>query len=207
MCSGFVGTYCRRNDSAAVHSVDTKTSTGDDDKVAVQTLDKISVGGDDKATVPTGDRISTGGDNKATVPTGDKISTGGDNKAAVPTGDKISTGDDDKDAVPTGDKISPSDDDKTAVQPLYKISIGGDDKAAVRSPERLSLRPVGIFACGKTLLLRPTLSNMSRCNHFFAVVMNPLFLIFLLVRPALSSFKGLRVRGSRFCCYRRFYDN
>ena len=159
MCSGFVGTYCRRNDSAAVHSVDTKTSTGDDDKVAVQTLDKISVGGDDKATVPTGDRISTGGDNKATVPTGDKIST------------------------------------------------GGDDKTAVRSPERLSLRPVCVFACGKTLLLRPTLPNMSRCNHFFAAVMNPLFLIFLLVRPALSSFKGLRVRGSRFCCYRRFYDD
>ena len=127
MCSGFVGTYCRRNDSAAVHSVDTKTSTGDDDKVAVQTLDKIS----------------TGGDNKATV----------------------------------------------------------------RSPERLSLRPVCVFACGKTLLLRPTPSDMSRCNHFFTVVMHPLFLIFLLVRPALSSFKGLRVRGSRFCCYRRFYDN
>ena len=159
MCSGFVGTYCRRNDSAAVHSVDTKTSTGDDDKVAVQTLDKISTGGDDKAAVPTGDKISTGGDDKATVPTGDKISTGGDNKATV------------------------------------------------RSPERLSLRPVCVFACGKTLLLRPTPSDMSRCNHFFTVVMHPLFLIFLLVRPALSSFKGLRVRGSRFCCYRRFYDN
>ena len=191
MCSGFVGTYCRRNDSAAVHSVDTKTSTGDDDKVAVQTLDKISTGGDDKAAVPTGDKISTGGDDKATVPTGDKISTGGDNKATVPTGDKISTGGDNKAAVPTGDKIS----------------TGGDNKATVRSPERLSLRPVCVFACGKTLLLRPTPSDMSRCNHFFTVVMHPLFLIFLLVRPALSSFKGLRVRGSRFCCYRRFYDN
>ena len=161
MCNGFVGTYCRRNDSAAVHSVDTKTSTG----------------GDDKATVPTGDKTSTGGGDKATVSTGHKNFTDGDGKDAV--------------------------------QPLDKIPSGGDDKAAVRSPERLSLRPVGIFACGKTLLLRPTLSNMSRCNHFFAVVMHPLFLIFLLVRPALSSFKGIRVRGSRFCCYRyrRFYDN
>ena len=191
MCNGCVGTYCRRNDSAAVHSVDTKTSTGGDDKATVPTGDKNFTDGDGKDAVQTLYKISVGGDDKDAVRTADKISIGGDDKAAVRTADKISTGDDDKDAVPTGDKISPSD----------------DDKDAVRSPERLSLRPVGIFACGKTLLLRPTLSNMSRCNHFFAVVMHPLFLIFLLVRPALSSFKGLRVRGSRFCCYRRFYDN
>ena len=175
MCSGFVGTCCRRNDSAAVHSVDTKTSIGGDDKDAVRTADKISTSDNDKDAVSTGHKISIGGGDKATIQPLYKISTSGGDKATV--------------------------------QPLYKISIGGDDKDTVRGPERLSLRPVCIFACGKTHLLRPTPSNMSRCNHFFAVVMNPLFLIFLLVRPALSSFKGLRVRGSRFCCYRRFYDN
>ncbi|EHM50695.1 hypothetical protein, partial [Cardiobacterium valvarum] len=63
------------------------------------------------------------------------------------------------------------------------IPTGGNGKAAVHSVGRLLLRPVCIFAHGKTLLLRPTLSNMSRCNHFFAAVMNPLFLIFLLVDP------------------------
>jgi len=111
-------------------------------------------------------------------------------------------------AVRTADKISTGgDDDKAAVSTGHKIPTGGDGKAAVHSVGRLLLRPVCIFAHGKTLLLRPTLPNMSRCNHFFAAVMNPLFLIFLLVRPALSSFKGLRVRGSRFCCYRRFYDD
>ena len=131
--------------------------------------------------------------------------------AAVPTGDKIPSGGEEDTAVHSVDtKIPTGGEEDAAVRSVdTKVSTGGDDKATVRSPERLSLRPVCIFACGKTLLLRPTLSNMSRCNHFFAVVMNPLFLIFLLVRPALSSFKGIRVRGSRFCCYRyrRFYDD
>ena len=144
MCNGFVGTYCRRNDRAAIRIPDKISTDGDDDKAAVRTADT-------------------------------KTSTSGDHKAAVRTADKIPT--------------------------------GGDHKAAVYSVGRLLLRPVCIFAHGKTLLLRPTLPNMSRCNHFFAAVMNPLFLIFLLVRPALSSFKGLRVRESRFCCYRRFYDD
>ena len=160
MCNGFVGTYCRRNDRAAIRIPDKISTDGDDDKAAVRTADT---------------KTSTSGDHKAAVRTADKIPTGGDHKAAVRTADKIPT--------------------------------GGDHKAAVYSVGRLLLRPVCIFAHGKTLLLRPTLPNMSRCNHFFAAVMNPLFLIFLLVRPALSSFKGLRVRESRFCCYRRFYDD
>ena len=113
----------------------------------------------------------------------------------------------DRAAIRIPDKIPTGGDDKAAVRTADKIPTGGDDKTAVYSLGRLLLQPVCIFACGKTLLLRPTPSNMSRCNHFFAVVMHPLFLIFLLVRPALSSFKGLRVRGSRFCCYWRFYDN
>ena len=125
--------------------------------------------------------------------------------AAVRTADKISTGGDEA-TVSTGHKI-PTGGDEATVSTGHKIPTGGDGKAAVHSVGRLLLRPVCIFAHGKTLLLRPTLPNMSRCNHFFAAVMNPLFLIFLLVRPALSSFKGLRVRGSRFCCYRRFYDD
>ena len=158
MYNGFVGTYCRRSGAAAVPTGDKIPSGGEED-TAVHSVDtKVSTGGDDKATVQPLDKIPSGGD-EATVSTGHKI--------------------------PTGD----------------------EEDAAVHSVGRLLLRPVCIFAHGKTLLLRPTLPNMSRCNHFFAAVMNPLFLIFLLVRPALSSFKGLRVRGSRFCCYRRFYDN
>ena len=148
----------------------------------------------------------------AAVPTGDKIPSGGEEDTAVHSVDtKIPTGGEEDAAVRSVDtKVSTGGEEDAAVHSVdTKVSTGGDDKATVRSPERLSLRPVCIFACGKTLLLLPTLSNMSRCNHFFAVVMNPLFLIFLLVRPALSSFKGIRVRGSRFCCYRyrRFYDD
>ena len=159
------------------------------------------------AAVPTGDKIPSGGDDKATVQPLDKIPTSGDDKDTVPTGDKISIGGDDKDTVQPLDKISIGSDDKDTVQPLDKIPTSGDDKATVSTGKRVLLWPEYLFVCGKTPLLHPTPSNMSRCNHFFAVVMNPLFLIFLLVRPALSSFKGLRVRGSRFCCYRRFYDN
>ncbi|WP_298644829.1 hypothetical protein [uncultured Cardiobacterium sp.] len=113
--------------------------------------------------------------------TGHKIPTGGESAAAVPTGDKISTGGKSAAAVSTGHKIPTGGEEAAAVQPLYKIPTGGDDKATVYSVGRLLLRPVCIFAHGKTLLLRPTLPNMSRCNHFFAAVMNPLFLIFLLV--------------------------
>ncbi|EHM52567.1 hypothetical protein HMPREF9080_02245, partial [Cardiobacterium valvarum F0432] len=40
MSNGFVGTYCRRDDRAAVRSLD-KIPTGDDGKAAVPTGDKI----------------------------------------------------------------------------------------------------------------------------------------------------------------------
>ena len=178
MCNGFVEINCRRSGAAAV---------------------------------PTGNKIPSGGEEDTAVHSVDtKISTGDDEAAAVHSVDtKISSGGEEDTAVHSVDtKISTGGEEDTAVHSVdTKISTGGEEDTAVHSVGRLLLRPVCIFAHGKTLLLRPTLPNMSRCNHFFAAVMNPLFLIFLLVRPALSSFKGLRVRGSRFCCYRRFYDD
>ena len=153
-------------------------------------------------------RFPTGGKTAAAVQPLYKIPTGSKTAAAVQPLYKIPTGGENAAAVPTGDKIPTGGDGKAAVQPLYKIPTGGENAAAVSGEHPFT-------AAGMPVCLRqnapaaPCPVRYVAMPSFFCRRDDFIVFNFPLVRPALSSFKGLRVRGSRFCCYRyrRFYDN
>ena len=142
-------------------------------------------------------RFPTGGEDAAAVPTGDKIPTGGEeDAAAVPTGDKIPTGGEDAAAVQPLDKIPTGGESAAAVQPLYKIPTGGESAATMSGGH--SFTAAGMpFWLRQNALAAPCPARYVAMQSFFCRRDDFIVFVFSLAQPAPSSFKGLRVRGSR----------
>ena len=100
--------------------------------------------------------------------------------AAVQPLDKISTGGDEAAAVPTGDKIP----------------TGGKDAADVSGGHTFTAAGMP-FWLRQNALATPYPARYVAMQSFFCRRDDFIVFDFPLVRPALSSFKGLRVRGSR----------